>query len=85
LPFHHARQFARIAPVKFAASLSLASVLLLTACNNLVTRRDLYVIRGGGPYTEAKETGRFPTKRQLTPKSTPKPGLPEEKENPLPQ
>lgn len=72
--------------MKFAASLFLASVLLLTACNNLVTRRSLYSpAKASGPYTEARRTGKLPTKEQLTPKATPKPTKADEHENPLPQ
>lgn len=60
--------------MKFAASLLIISFLTLTACNNLVTRRDLYSpTKGSGPYTQARHTGKLPTKEQLAAKATPKP------------
>lgn len=72
--------------MKFAASLLLTSALLFTACNNLVTRRSLYSpAKASGPYTEARRTGKLPTKEQLTPKATPAPAAPADRENPLPQ
>ena len=71
--------------MKFAASLLLLSAIGLTACNNLVTRRDLYSpTKGSGPYTEARRTGKLPTDEQLAAaRATPKP-VPEETETPLP-
>jgi hypothetical protein len=53
LPFPPWRMFCCYAPVKFAASLAFASALVLTACNTLVTRRDLYSpSKGSGPYSK---------------------------------
>ena len=69
------RCFARIARVKFAASLLLLTAFAFTACNNLVTRRSQYrQAKASGPYTEARRTGKLPTKEQLAKaRATPRP------------
>lgn len=74
-PFQPARCFARIHPVKFAASLLLLSAFAFTACNNLVTRRSTYrPAKGSGPYSEARRTGKLPTQEQLAAaRATPRP------------
>ncbi len=61
--------------MKFAFSLILVAAFALTACNTLVTRRDQYrPAKASGPYTEARRTGKLPTKQQLAAaKATPKP------------
>lgn len=72
LPFQAGRGFARIGAVKFAFSLLILSALALTACNNLVTRRDMYSpAKASGPYTTARRTGKLPSKEQLN--AAPKP------------
>ncbi|MEQ1859741.1 MAG: hypothetical protein ABMA13_07390 [Chthoniobacteraceae bacterium] len=69
--------------MKFAASLLILAAFALTACNTLVTRRDLYApAKASGPYTEARRSGKLPTSEQLAARPTPKPK--DEKETPLP-
>ena len=72
--------------MKFAASLLLLSAFALTACNNLVTRRGLYSpAKASGPYTEARRTGKLPTKEQLAAsRATPKPSNEKSEETILP-
>lgn len=74
-PFQATGCFARIRPVKFAFSLLLLSAFALTACNNLVTRRSTYnEPKASGPYTDARRTGKLPTKEQLIKaRTTPRP------------
>lgn len=72
--------------MKFAVSLLILSTLALTACNNLVTRRSLYQpAKASGPYTEARRTGKLPTKEDLAAAyATPKPQQQSGEEAPLP-
>ncbi len=66
LPFQAGKGFARIGAVKFAFSLLILSAFAFAACNNLVTRRDMYSpAKASGPYTTARRTGKLPTKEQL--------------------
>jgi hypothetical protein len=60
-----------------AVKSALAFLLLafsLSACNTLVTRRDLYApARASGPYTEALYSGSYVYGRYPKPKPQPKP------------
>lgn len=62
--------------VKSALSVLILSAFAFAACNNLVTRRDLYgPAKASGPYTEARRTGKLPSKEKLAAaRATPKPG-----------
>ena len=55
-------RFAPMRAVKFAASLLVLLAFSLTACNTLVTRRDLYApTKASGPYTKwYREGGKWP-------------------------
>lgn len=77
LSFQRAMSLVRIRLVKSVASLLLLSAFALTACNNLVTRRDQYRPgKASGPYTEARRTGKLPTHEQLAEaQATPTPAM----------
>lgn len=86
LPLHGAETLVRIGLVKSVATLLLLSAFALTACNNLVTRRDQYrPANASGPYTEARRTGKLPTQEQLAvARATPAPDMEPSAEAALP-
>jgi hypothetical protein len=71
--------------VKFAFSLLILSAFAFAACNNLVTRHDLYSpAKASGPYTEARRTGKLPSKEQRKAAATPAPNATTHEETALP-
>lgn len=72
--------------MKSVPTLILLTAFALTACNTLVTRRDQYrPAKASGPYTEARRTGKLPTKEQLAEaRATPAPATQTSEETALP-